>query len=121
MKRYFLILFFLLSTCPIFADDGPGTIMLEHKGGNHSEYYHPADMPDVYYDSDEMEIIIEADGFASYYNVDIVFVPTNTLVLWTQISGYGDSIDISSLPAGYYLIMITSEYNNVYQGYFTIE
>ena len=78
-------------------------------------------MPEVYLDSDEMEITIVADGFASYYDVDIVFVPTNTLVISTQISGYGDSIDISSLPAGYYRIVITSEYNNVYHGYFTIE
>ncbi len=78
-------------------------------------------MPEVYLDSDEMEILVVADGFASYYDVDIVFVPTNTLVISTQISGYGDSIDISSLPAGYYRIVITSEYNNVYQGYFSIE
>ena len=77
-------------------------------------------MPEVYYDSDEMEITIVADGFAGFYNVDIVFVPTSTLVISTQISGYGDSIDISSLSSGYYRIVITSEYNNVYQGYFTI-
>ena len=78
-------------------------------------------MPEVYLDSDEMEILIEADGFASYYDVYISAVPTNTLFISTQISGYGDSIDISSLGPCYYMITIISEFNNVYQGYFTIE
>lgn len=123
--RYFIIVFSILM-CVVFrasADDGTtASISLQHQThDNHSEYYPPADMPEVYLNSDEMEILVVADGFASYYNVDIVFVPTNTLVISTQISGYGDSIDISSLGPCYYMITIISEFNNVYQGYFTIE
>ena len=88
-------------------------------GGTHSEYYTPADMPEVYYDSDDQEIIIVADGFATYYDVDIVSQSTQLAVISTQVDGYGDTIDISSLPDDDYTIVITSEYNNVYEGYFT--
>ena len=102
--------------------DGEERLNILHVGhhGTHSEYYPPADMPEVYLDSDEMEIIIVADGFASYYNVLIIRNSTNQTMVSTQVSGYGDSIDISSLPADNYLIVITSEYNNVFQGNFTI-
>lgn len=78
-------------------------------------------MPEVYIDTDEMEIILVADGFATYYVVDIVSQVTMLSVIYTQIGGYGDSIDISSLPDGYYHIIITSSNNNVFDGYFTIE
>ena len=77
-------------------------------------------MPEVYLDSDEMEIIIVADGFSSYYDVLIIRNSTNQTMVSTQISGYGDSIDISSLPSDNYIIVITSEFNNVFQGQFSI-
>ncbi len=86
---------------------------------SHNEHYAPADMPEVYFDSDTQEIIIIADGFASYYDVDIVSQSTMQLVLYTTISGYGDSIDVSLLPDDDYKIVITSSYNNVYEGQFT--
>lgn len=59
--------------------DGEAKLNIQHVGhhGNHSEYYPPADMPEVYLDSDEMEIIIVADGFSSYYNVLIIRNSTN--------------------------------------------
>ena len=68
-----------------------------------------------------MEIIIVGDGFADYYDVDIVSMVTMQSVISTQISGYGDTIDISSLPDAYYRIVIHTSYNNVYDGFFTIE
>ena len=78
-------------------------------------------MPDaVYYDSDEMEIIIEADGTSLYYNVQIVSNSLNQTVILTQISGYGDTIDVSSLTSGNYTIIITSQFLNEYEGQFTI-
>ena len=80
-----------------------------------------ADMPDaVYYDSDEMEIIIEADGTSLYYNVEIVSDYLNQTVISTQVSGYGDTIDVSSLTSGNYTIIITSQFLNEYEGQFTI-
>ena len=87
----------------------------------HIEYYPPADMPEVYIDLDEMEVIIEADGFADYYVVNIISQATMQSVIYTQISGYGDTVDVSSLPDGYYRLVITSSNNNVFEGYFTIE
>ena len=103
--------------------DGEQKLNMQHVGhhGHHSEYFPPADMPEVYYDSDEMEIIIEADGFASYYIVEIISIATSQSMVYTQIGGYGDNIDISSLAPCYYRIVITSEYDNVYEGYFTVE
>ena len=84
----------------------------------HSEYYPPADMPEVYYDADNLEIIIVADGFASYYNVDITSASGYVPLISTQIDGYGDTIDVSSLPDGYYTITITSSNNNQFEGTF---
>lgn len=88
-------------------------------GGDHSEYYPPADMPEVYFDDDNLEIIIVGDGFADYYDVHIVSQSTQLAVISTQIDGYGDSIDVSSLPDDDYTIIITSSNNNEYVGEFT--
>ena len=95
-------------------------INLQHIGhhGDHSEYYPPADMPEVYYDADNLEIIIVADGFSIYYNVDITSASGYVPLISTQIDGYGDSIDVSSLPDGYYTITITSSNNNQFEGTF---
>ena len=76
-------------------------------------------MPEAYYNTDTEEIIIVADGFSSYYDVDIISQSTLQLVLYTTISGYGDSIDVSLLPDDNYKIVITSSNNNVYEGQFT--
>ena len=86
---------------------------------DHIEHFAPADMPDVYYDTDLQEIIICADGFSVYYDVDIISQSSMIAVISTQVDGYGDSIDISSLPDDNYTIVITSEFDNVYQGQFT--
>ena len=122
MKRTAFILSFIFSVfLTLFADDPTvANINLQHRNhDNHSEYYPPADMPEVYYDSDNLEIIIVADGFASYYDVDIISQSTQLAVISTQIGGYGDTIDVSSLPDDDYTIIITSSNNNEYEGQFT--
>lgn len=120
MKKILIILMIL-----IVSFDASARREIEiHQNGQmptHNEYYPPADMPEVFIDLDEMEVIIEADGFADYYVVNIVSQVSMQSVIYTQISGYGDSIDVSSLPDAYYRIVITSSNNNVYEGYFTIE
>lgn len=122
MKR---IITLLIATTALFftsfaGDGSTAEINLLHQGhDNHSEYYPPADMPEVYYDADGEEIIIVADGFADYYEVDIVSQSTLLAVISTQVGGYGDTIDISSLPDDNYTIIISSSNNNVYQGQFT--
>lgn len=120
MKR-FSILFTLLVVLPfsLIADEAQINLTYKPKQGNHNEYYPPADMPEVYFDNDNQEIIIVADGFSAYYDVDIISQSSMIAVISTQVDGYGDSIDISSLPDDNYTIVITSEFNNVYQGQFT--
>lgn len=121
MNRQLLFLFFVFTcNCVILADYSP--IVIQNSGGNqhnHNEYYPPADMPEVYFDSDDQEIILVADGYADYYDVDIISLSTMIAVISTQVDGYGDSIDVSSLPDDNYKIVIVSSCNNMYQGYFT--
>ena len=76
-------------------------------------------MPEVYYDSDLLEVFISADGYADYYDVDIISLSTMTASISTQINGCGEIIDISLLPYDNYRIVITSSYNNIYVGQFT--
>ena len=106
----------------VFADrdDGEQIYLHKHLGDGHLELYPAADMPDVYYDSDADEIIIIADGFSSYYDVVIIRDIPYQVLISTQVSGNGDTIDVSPLTAGNYTIIITSEFNNVYEGHFTI-
>jgi hypothetical protein len=103
--------------------DGEEKLNLQYVGhhGTHTEYYPPADMPDVYFDDDELEIIIVGDGFADYYDIEIVSLGSMLTVISTQIDGYGDSIDVSSLAIGDYRILITSSNNNEFEGDFAIE
>ncbi len=96
-------------------------IDMHHVGTHnpHSEHYLPADAPEVYFDSEAMEIIIEAEGYADYYVVEVISMVSGQTLIYTQIDGYGDTIDVSSLTAGYYQLVITSEYGT-YQGDFSI-
>ena len=75
-------------------------------------------MPEAFYDSDLQEIIIVADGFADYYDVEIVSLGSMLTVIGTQVDGYGDTIDVSSLSDGDYTIVITSSNNNIFEGDF---
>lgn len=120
MKKYFIILLLIFLSIDVAAVN---EIRIHHNGQmpTHSEYYPPADMPEVYYDDDVMEIILVADGFASYYYVEIFQTGYTVPAISTQVDGYGDTVDISSLPDGNYTLVITSEYNNVYEGQFAIE
>lgn len=119
--RYILLVIALSFALFSFADGSTAQIHIERKGkpDNHGQYYIPADMPEVYYDSDNLEIILVADGFSSYYYVEIFQTEYTIPVISTQVDGYGDSIDISSLPDDDYTIIITSSNNNQYEGQFT--
>ena len=88
---------------------------------DHSEYYAPADMPVVYLNLETSQIIIEAEGFADYYIVEVNSMVSGLTLIYTQIDSYGDTIDVSSLPDAYYQIIITSSNNNMFEGTFLIE
>ena len=120
-KKHFSVLLILLLYGIMGYARSDEVINMQHIGhhGTHSEYYPPADMPEVYFDSDNLEIIVVADGFADYYDVNIISQSTMLAVISTQIGGYGDTIDVYSLPDDDYTILITSSNNNQYVGQFT--
>ncbi len=119
MKRIAL-LFFLLSafTIQVNADNQLKVIVLSGKGGLHLEYFVPADMPDVYYDEDNQEIIIAGGGEVNYYDVEIASTSSSVPIISTQVDGFYDTIDVSSLPQGEYVITIYSPEGNIYDGFF---
>ena len=121
--KHVLIAFLFFSPLIVFANirGGEEQIFLQKKKikDGHTEYYDPADMPEVYYDRSNQEIILVADGFVSSYDVDIVSLSTLQVVLFTAVNGYGDTIDVSTLPDDDYKIVISTPYNNIYEGYFT--
>ena len=119
--RHLLLILFLASS--LFANADHEAIVLRDGGNQHNHSglpIWPADQPDVYYDDDEQEIIIDGPGSeASYYDVDIVSMSTLDTMLSAQVNGYYGTIDVSSLPDDNYKIVITSSNFNEYEGYFT--
>lgn len=118
MKKLFLLILLNICCSVLYADQESIVLRDPRNQHDHIEYYPPADMPEAYYVFAQ-EIIIVADGFADYYDVNIVSQSTLLAVISTQIDGYGDSIDISSLPNDNYTIIITSSNNNEFEGEFT--
>ena len=115
---FFLLLLFAM---PVFADRdyaNQEVIVLNKKKIGHNNLPVPADEPDVYYDTVNQQIIIDGTGFVSYYDVEICSVVTWDIVISTQVNGYYDTIDISSLATGEYCITIESPAGNTYEGFF---
>ena len=95
-------------------------IIIYH-GGNmptHHDLPIPADMPDVYYNSDAQQIIIDGLGVVNFYDVEITSQSTWDVVVSTSVNGSYGTIDISSLPDDDYIITIDSPLGNTYEGYF---
>lgn len=120
--RIIYIILLLLFSLQLYADNGQ-VVILTKKGGIHSGIpFVPADMPTlVNYDEEAEEIVIEAEGYSSYYYVEIVSDDTGLLMLDETISGTGGTIDVSSLSADYYILTIITSNNNVFEGHFTID
>ena len=119
-KAFFLFLIFTLFFG--FEVTARRQITLNQNGqlpGHSGIPFVPADMPDVYYDSDTEEIIIDGTGYATYYDVDIISVSTGYVVLYDTVNGNYGTVDVSSLPDDDYTILITSSNNNEYEGSFT--
>ncbi|MBR5725280.1 MAG: hypothetical protein IKX56_00945, partial [Muribaculaceae bacterium] len=94
------------------------TITLNRKGnvGNHFDQPVLADQPDVYYDDDNLQIIIDGGGEVTYYDVEITSMTTWYVVISTQVNGYYDTIDVSSLASGDYIITISSPTGHEFEG-----
>ena len=130
MKQKFFIasLFLLILSC-VNAISASAQVRNEKKiniqhvphGGQHNEFYILADQPDVYYNSGSQVIIIDGGGEVSYYDVEIESMTTWLVVISTQVNGTYDTIDVSSLATGDYIISITSPTGHEFEGYFEIE
>ena len=120
MKQLVIFFSFLLASSISLLADEANQIRIEQvpKGGTHFNFPVPADQPDVYYDTVNQQIIIDGDGEVTYYDVEIASVSTWTVVISTQVNGYYDTIDVSSLPAGEYCITIDSPTGNSFEGFF---
>ena len=116
MKKILFIYFVIIANLCVFAE--PDEI---HLGGPGSQPDRaPDDMPAVFYDADTEQIIVDGCGVVSYYDVEIISQSTMMTVVSTVVHGHYGIIDVSSVPAGDYTIVITSPNNNVYVGDFSI-
>ena len=114
----FLYLFFFFN---VYADDTlTYQINIRHvpHGGTHYEFPVPADQPNVYYDSNAQSIIIDGTGYVTYYDIEITSTSDWTVYVSTQVNGSYDTIDVSSLPQGEYVITIDSPTGNSFEGFF---
>ncbi len=123
IKKQVLLLLLAVFSCNILlANYTP--IVIKHGGaaGDHHDLPIPADQPDVYYDDDNQELIIEGLGFVTTYDVEIASAATLTVLISTQVNGYYDTIDVSSLPSDHvYVITLYSPTGNTFEGTFLIE
>lgn len=121
MKRHLLLYFFFtLISLASFADRCPIVIQNGGQVGTHFELPVPADQPAVYLDIQAQQIIIEGNGCASYYDVEITALSTFDVPISTRVNGNNAVIDISSLPSDDYVIDIDTPMGNSFQGDFTI-
>ena len=121
MRRLIFILLTMLSV-NVFAFTNSDRIILRPDGPqhNHGNIPIPADMPDVYYNNVSQTIIIDGGGEVNYYDVEIISLATLETEIYTQINGYYDTIDVSSLPDGDYTIFIYSPTGYTFDGDFAI-
>ena len=122
MRKHLLLFIFLVANCNIvLADMNPIVVQNGGAVNDHLEHFIPADQPDVYYDYVNQTIIIDGGGEVTYYDVEIAPVSTYVPVISTQVNGFYDTIDVSSLSATEYYITISSPTGNEFEGYFEIE
>lgn len=119
MKRTFFILLLSIMSFSAIAD----TQIIIHQCGHHGTHNNipiPADEPDVYYNNVSQTIIIDGGGEVNYYDVEIISLATLETEISTQVNGYYDTIDVSSLPDGEYTIIIYSPTGYTFDGDFAI-
>ena len=121
MKRTALFTSLALFALLLFANPGQEVIPLRKVKIGHSNIPMPADQPDVYYYSNNVSqtIIIDGTGEVSYYDVEIMSLTSFDILISTQVNGYYDTIDISSLPDGEYVITIDAPTGNSFEGFFS--
>ncbi len=120
MKTNLLLILSIFLLSSFMIDRGINEVPLNVPGShghNHNEINIPADMPDVYYDS-ELDVITIVDYANVTYYVTIYDDWWNAVI--TDTKPGGGTINVSSLTSGDYVIEITTSWNNQYEGTFTV-
>ncbi len=108
------VLFFLSAQANI-TNYNEQQVIIKDKKQNHTEWSIPADMPDVYYNS-QTGVITIVDYANVIYYVTIYDDWWNAVL--TDTKPGGGTINVSSLTSGDYVIEITTSWNNQYEGEF---
>lgn len=121
MKKLIITTIALFLALPIIGNikDTPEytNIVIKDKNHNHTQWNIPADMPDVYYNS-ELGVITIVDYANVTYYVTIYDDWWNTVI--TDTKPGGGTINVSSLTSGDYVIEISTSWNHDYEGQFTV-
>ncbi len=117
--RQTLTFLFLITVLLSSADNNVIILSPDGPTENHHVIPIPAEMPEVYYNNVSQTIIIDGGGEVSYYDVEIIDLTSLDTVISTQVNGYYDTIDISSLPDGEYVITIDAPTGNSFEGFFS--
>ena len=113
MKRiYFISILAAICSMTAMAQNSPG-LAHQTNGKDRIEFGLFADMPDLIYDSETNQIIVDGQN-SSYYDVIITSLATEQVVFMTVIDGNYDIIDASIMPSGAYVIYLTSSHGNAY-------
>ena len=92
-------------------------LSVPNSNGHDHNWDIPADMPDVYYDSQNGVITIVDYANVTYY---VTIYDDWWNVALTDTKPGGGTINVSSLTSGDYVIEITTSWNNQYEGEFTV-
>ena len=120
MRQTLSFLFILITVLLSSADNNVVVLNPSGPQHNHNNIPIPADMPDVYYINSTQTVIIDGGGEVNYYDVEIISLATLETEISTQVNGYYDTIDVSSLPDGDYTIFIYSPTGYTFDGDFAI-
>ena len=117
MANRFLFLFFVFIANVFISQAYNKEVVLTPSKPTHSQWNIPADMPDVYYDS-ELGVITIVDYANVTYYVTIYDDWWNTVI--TDTKPGGGTINVSSLSSGDYVIEISTSWNHDFEGQFTV-
>ncbi len=116
----FLLVLLLCSSAAVAREEENVNLHFPGNGPTHGSIPIPADMPDVYYNNSTQTLIIDGTGEVNYYDVEVISLTTLDTEISTQVDGYYDTIDVSSLPSGEYTIIIYSPTGYTFDGDFAI-
>jgi hypothetical protein len=121
MKKFLITIITLFIVIPVYGiiEGTPAytQIFLKDKKNHFTQWNIPADMPDVYYNS-ELGVVTIVDYANVTYYVTIYDDWWNAVI--TDTKPGGGTIDVSSLSSGDYVIEISTSWNHDYEGQFTV-